>query len=113
MPWLNIVLTLYALFTGFAGMFGYLKSGSAVSAIAGLAAAALVLVGVWLSKTKPAIGYPIAGVVALAMIGRFLPSFLKAQDPYAKIWPDLSMVVASAIALLCLILGHVLAKKPA
>jgi uncharacterized membrane protein (UPF0136 family) len=111
MTWLDIVLGVYAIFTMFAGTYGYLKSGSAVSMIAGLVAGLVVIAGIFIARSKPTIGYGMAALITILMIGRFLPTFLKEPDPYKALWPALAMVVTSAIALLCLALAHLLQRR--
>ena len=111
MGWLQLVGALYGLFLIGSGIEGYVSKKSLISLIAGAAAGIVVLIGVWLaSRTTSA--YILIAVVAVAMIGRFLPAFLKAEDPVKAVWPSLVITSVSAIVLICLIAGHFLAKRP-
>jgi uncharacterized membrane protein (UPF0136 family) len=87
------------------GLDGYLRAGSAMSLYGGGALGLLVLVGLWMSVTMktPRWGYILAVLMALAALGRFVPSYIKTKDPY----PALVAVTLSVLLIAVLIEGHV------
>jgi uncharacterized membrane protein (UPF0136 family) len=87
------------------GLDGFIRAGSAMSLYGGGALGLLVLVGLWMSTTMktPRWGYILAVVMGLAALGRFLPTYIKNQDPY----PALVVVVLSVVLIVVLIGGHV------
>lgn len=108
MPWLNGVLYGYALLNLAVGLHAFLgEKHSTISLVAGGAAAVLTVLGVWLSQRNALLGYGLAALVALLLIGRFLPTFLKDT---AKLYPAGLMAGVSLLVLGCLIVGH-LAKQ--
>lgn len=79
-----------------------------VSMIAGVAAAALVVVGVLVAEKKRMIGYGICLLVSLGLAGRFASGTFKGE-----LYPSGVMFLASVIALGGLIGGHFLGKRNA
>lgn len=105
MSFTSITLVLYGLLSIGLGVEAYSKSP--ISLYAGGGAGILVLVGVWLAQKQPLWGYGLCGLVCLALLGRFLPAFIKNQT-----WlPAGIMTVASVIALVALVAGHFMQKK--
>jgi uncharacterized membrane protein (UPF0136 family) len=102
MGWLQITLLLYGLFNIGLGLFAYLNSGSKASLIGGGAAGLVVLLAVLLTRSNPKIGYIISGIVAIALLGRFVPIAMKKQEFY----PSGLIALASALVLVCLVVGH-------
>ncbi|MFY9234710.1 MAG: TMEM14 family protein [Fimbriimonadaceae bacterium] len=114
MTWLKAVLVFYALFLGFAGLQAYLGPKQSVpSLLGGVGAAVVLLISVALIGWRPIVGYLVALVVSLAMIGRFLPAFLKADNPAEAVWPHLAVSVVSALVAVALVLGHFMSKRQA
>lgn len=114
MAWLKAVLVFYALFLGFAGMQAYFgPKQSLPSLLGGVGAAVVLLVAVIMIGWRPLVGYLVALVVSLAMIGRFLPAFLKADNPAEAVWPHLAVAVVSALVAVALVLGHFMGKREA
>lgn len=111
MTWLKALLIFYALFLAASGIEAYITKHSVYSLLGGGGAALATGVAVLLIGWRPAAGYLLALVVALGMIGRFLPAFLKADNPIEAIWPHLTMSVVSAFVAVSIVLGHFLGKK--
>ncbi|GMV89395.1 MAG: hypothetical protein AMXMBFR81_23260 [Chthonomonas sp.] len=109
MPWLNIVLWVYALFNIALGVEAYLKVNSMPSLMGGIGAGVLVIVGLLVSQKNSMVGYSICALVALGLLGRFVPAYLSKGTVY----PALVVSIASALALVALIVGHFMARKPA
>ena len=109
MTWVKWVMLVYGAAMIGMGLHGYIGSGSIQSLAGGGGAGALVLVAVVLSlKMKtPRLGYILASLVSLGMVGMFIPKFAKS----GLIYPHLTIVVISAITVLSLVGGHLMAKK--
>jgi len=104
MPWLNTLLITYALLNIGLGIDGFASKGSVISLIAGCAAGVLMIGTVILTKTRPRIGRIGSLVIGLAMMGQFLPKFIK-----TGVWlPAGILTVASAIVVIALVLGHLM-----
>lgn len=93
----------YGIFNIALGVEAFVAKGSVVSLIAAGTAGLLVLVAVALTKKYPRIGYILAALVCLGLIGRFLPVFLKDTT---NVYPALTVVVVSAIVLVALVGSH-------
>lgn len=89
------------------GAEAFFAKGSTVSLLAGGGAGVLMLVCVWLTGSRPRIGYIGASVVSLAIVGRFLPVYLKSGTVY----PALVATLASIALFVALVLGHLLAVR--
>ncbi|MCH7945814.1 MAG: hypothetical protein IIC73_07355 [Armatimonadetes bacterium] len=90
------------------GVHGFVGTGSAASLAGGGGAGALVLFFAWLSgkMSTPRVGYILATLVCLGMIGMFIPKFSESE----KIYPHLTIVVLSALTIVCLLGGHLMAR---
>ncbi len=62
------------------GAIGFFKKGSKPSLIAGGISGLLLLLGWWLTHTGVASGKWVVLVVAVLLLGRFLPGFLKSKS---------------------------------
>ena len=93
------------------GIHGYVGSGSVMSLAGGGGAGALVLLFAWLSvkMSTPRVGYILATLVCLGMLGMFIPRYSESGDLY----PHLAIVVLSGLTALCLVGGHVMGRKKA
>lgn len=111
MTWLKALLIFYALFLAASGLEAYIAKKSIFSLLGGGGAALAIGVAVLVIGRKPAAGYLLALVVALGMIGNFLPKFLRADNPVDAIWPSLTISGVSAIVAIALVLSHFLGKK--
>ncbi len=69
-------LLVFAILTIVGGVMGYIKAESMPSLIAGGISGLLLLVSFFLLPGKPLIGLALGCVIALALAGRFLPSFM-------------------------------------
>jgi len=107
MNWLKASMVAWALLMIGMGTEAFIAKGSTVSLIAGGGAGALMLVCVALTGSRPRIGYIGASVICLAIVGRFLPAYMKSGDPY----PALLATVASIALFVALGLGHMLAVR--
>ncbi len=96
-------MVLYGVFNIVLGVEAFVAKGSLVSLIAAGAAGVLVLVAVALTKNYPRVGYILASVVCLGLIGRFLPAFLKDTS---NVYPALTVTIASVILLIALVGSH-------
>ena len=94
-------LLVYALLVLVGGILGYVKAKSRASLIAGLACAALLGVGALLLTTgSPRLAAGVGLVSALALIGRFLPNFLRTK----KVMPAGAVVAVGAwVVVACLL----------
>ncbi len=73
---------LFGLVTLGGGVVGYVKAKSRASLIAGVASALLLwLAAGLLSGGSVRAGAALGGVVAVALVGRFLPAYLKTKKP--------------------------------
>jgi len=73
----KIYFIIFGLLTIVGGVMGYVKAGSTASLIAGSVFGILLLAGAFLLPTNLAIGLALAGIVSLALAGRFVPAFMK------------------------------------
>jgi uncharacterized membrane protein (UPF0136 family) len=102
MNWLQMTLITYGVFNIGLGLFAYVNSGSKASLIAGGAAGLVVLLAVLLTRGNPKVGYLVGALVAVALLGRFLPKAIREQE----IYPAGVIAAVSAVVLLCLVVGH-------
>lgn len=107
MGWLTVVLLAYGLMNIGLGLEAFLEKGSVVSLVAAGTAGLLVIGFTALAKTYPKPGYIGVAVVAVLLIGRFMGP-LMAQK---QVFPAGVMVVSSVAVLVCLAIGHLLARK--
>jgi uncharacterized membrane protein (UPF0136 family) len=104
----GIAALLYAAVSLVGGIQGYAVKGSVPSIVAGVAAGILLGGGGWLALQGRAWAAIVVGVVSLALVGRFLPGFLRTHG----IWPALVMA-ALGVATLALSVAALLARRPA
>lgn len=83
------------------GIFGYAKAGSVVSLAASSAAAALIVLGVVIARSKMSIGYAICAVVAAS-----LAIFFGYRLIGGSLMPGLPAMLLSVVALGALAGGH-------
>ena len=90
------------------GVHGFVGSGSFMSLAGGGGAGALVLFFAWLSAkmSTPRVGYILATLVCLGMLGMFIPRYSESGDLY----PHLAIVVLSALTAISLVGGHLMAR---
>lgn len=109
MPWPRILVLLYGLFLLGAGIEAAVSKGSVISLVAGGGLGILALACFAIVPKNPRVGYIGATVVGLAVIGRFLPTYLKTQ----AVWPAGVMAILSIVVVLALSAAHFLAKAKA
>ena len=96
---------LFGLLSIAGGLAGFVRAKSRASLIAGAAAGALLLCAGFLLGTSHAqLGLYLAGLLSVALAGRFVPSFLKTRKPMpAGVMAGLSVTgVALSVVVLAL-----------
>src|SRR5438045_6544279 len=73
----KIYFIIFGLLTIVGGTIGYVKAGSTASLVAGAISGIALIVAAILLPTNVAVGLVIAGVVSIALAGRFIPAFMK------------------------------------
>jgi uncharacterized membrane protein (UPF0136 family) len=73
----KIYFIVFGLLTIVGGVIGYVKAGSTASIIAGSISGILLLVAAYLLPDHLAGGLAVAGVISIALAGRFVPIFIK------------------------------------
>ena len=106
MPWLNVVLLLYAVLNVTMGLLGYINKHSIISLIAGTLAALVIAFCLLLTKTNPRAARITSLVVAVLLLGRFAPKAFANQ-----LYPAGIMFVCSLIVIICLGAGHMIGMK--
>lgn len=77
---LSTYFTVFGLVALGGGVLGFVKAKSRASLIAGLASGTLLFAASGLACTRHVVaGAVLGGVVSLALVGRFLPAFLKTK----------------------------------
>ena len=99
----KIYFLIFGILTIAGGVVGFLKAGSVPSLVAGAISGILILVGAWLLPERPAPGLILELVVALLLLGQFLPKFLRT----GKAMPAGMMSILSAIAVVMAIVAWV------
>ena len=102
MPWLNAVLYVYAALVLGGGVMGYVKAGSTMSLVMSGIAAAVVVIGVIVSKSNQTLGYGICGAVALILAG----FFAYRVSATGSMMPGAGVIALSIVVLICLIYAH-------
>ena len=102
-----VVALLYGLVSIAGGLQGFIVKKSMPSLIAGSAAGILLLLAAWFAFRLSWIGLIGALVVSLALVGRFLPAYLKDTT---NLWPALVMAALGAVTVVVQVLG-ILAKR--
>lgn len=86
------------------GIQGYL-AGSKASIIAGGAISAFILIGAFLLSSQPTVGLILAGVGSIALVGKFLPAFIKAADKGAALWPAGVFSILGLVAIVWIVMA--------
>ncbi len=103
MNYMNYYLYAYGVVNILMGCLGYVNKGSIQSLIAGGVSGLLIILGTLLAQKNPTLGYGLTGFIAVALIGRFLPAYLKDMS---KVYPSLVIVLLSVVAFGLLTLNH-------
>jgi uncharacterized membrane protein (UPF0136 family) len=99
----KIYFIIFGLLTIVGGVMGYLKAGSMASIIAGTISGALLLLAAFLLPGNAVAGLALAGIVSLALAGRFIPAFMSTGN----FMPAGMMSVLSVIGVIMAILAWV------
>lgn len=85
------------------GLLGFVKAKSTASLVAGGISGALIIVAAVLLASNPTAGLVLGAVISVALLGRFLPAFLKTK----KVMPAGMMAVLSAASVVITVLAFV------
>lgn len=96
MKWDIVAAVVFGLFCILGGVMGYVKAQSAASLIAGGVSGLLLLLSAWGVSKNKIIGLVGVLILCVALIGRFLGTFLQTQ----KVMPDLITVILGTITIL-------------
>ena len=99
----KIYFIIFGLLTIIGGVMGYLKAGSMASIIAGTVSGALLLLAAFLLPGNAVAGLALAGIVSIALAGRFVPVFMST----GSFMPAGMMSVLSVIGIIMAILAWV------
>jgi uncharacterized membrane protein (UPF0136 family) len=99
----KIYFIIFGLLTIVGGVIGYVKAGSTPSLIAGAISGLALLAAAFLLPNNVAVGLIIAGVVSVALAGRFVPAFMKT----GKIMPAGMMAALSVIGVIVAIVAWI------
>jgi uncharacterized membrane protein (UPF0136 family) len=89
----KIYFIIFGLLTIVGGVIGYVKAGSTASIVAGTISGIALIVAAWLLPGNVALGLIIAGVVSIALAGKFIPDFMR----NGKVMPAGLMAILSVI----------------
>lgn len=95
------MLFVYGVFTIAMGLAGFIHGHSLPSLISGGLVGVLVLVGANLAKTNPKVGFGMAVVLALLMLGRFMGPLMSKHQVY----PAGIIVTASVVGMIAAVAG--------
>lgn len=99
----KIYFIIFGLLTIVGGVIGYVKAGSTASIVAGAISGIALIVAAFLLPNNVAVGLIIAGVVSIALAGRFIPHFMQS----GKIMPDALMSALSVIGVVMAIVAWI------
>ncbi len=92
----KIYFIVFGILTIVGGVIGYVKAGSTASIIAGAISGIALIVAAYLLPGNIAMGLILAGVVSVALAGKFIPDFMKT----GKVMPAGLMAVLSVIGVI-------------
>ena len=99
----KIYFIVFGLLTIIGGVMGYLKAGSMASIIAGTISGALLLLAAFLLPGNAVAGLALAGIVSIALAGRFVPAFMSTGN----FMPAGMMSVLSVIGIILAIVAWI------
>jgi uncharacterized membrane protein (UPF0136 family) len=99
----KIYFIIFGLLTIVGGVIGYVKAGSTASIIAGAISGIALIVAAYLLPGNIALGLIIAGVVSIALAGKFIPDFMKTP----KVMPAGLMAILSVIGVVMAIVAWI------
>lgn len=107
MPWLLVVVVVYALLMLGGGVAGYVTAQSVPSLITGIISGMTLLGAAALAKTNPSAGYGVAAGATTMLIAIFISRFVETHKPM----PSLGLVGISVLVLILLGVGHLMNKS--
>ena len=99
----KIYFVIFGLLTIVGGVIGYVKAGSTASIIAGSISGIALIVAAFLIPGNVALGLIIAGVISVALAGRFIPAFMQT----GKVMPAGLMAILSVIGVVMAIVAWI------
>lgn len=112
MGWLGISVIVYGIIMLLGGIMGYVIGHSVPSLASGIVSGMFLIGSMALAKTHPRLGYGIATLVTVLLIGVFIERQMKA--PSGR---NIGLIGLSLLMLVMLIFGHFMsgsrAEKPA
>ena len=99
----KIYFIVFGLLTIIGGVIGYASKGSMASIIAGSISGVLILLAAFLLPNNVTAGLVLAGVISIALAGRFVPAFIKTGD----FMPAGMMSILSVIGIIMAVLAWV------
>jgi uncharacterized membrane protein (UPF0136 family) len=99
----KIYFIIFGLLTIVGGVIGYVKAGSTASIVAGAISGIALIVAAWLLPGNIAVGLILAGVVSIALAGKFIPDFIRT----GKVMPAGLMAVLSVIGVVMAIVAWI------
>jgi uncharacterized membrane protein (UPF0136 family) len=99
----KIYFIIFGLLTIVGGVIGYVKAGSTASIIAGSISGIALIVAAFLIPGNVALGLIIAGVISVALAGKFIPAFMQT----GKVMPAGMMSVLSVIGVIVAIVAWI------
>jgi uncharacterized membrane protein (UPF0136 family) len=99
----KIYFIVFGLLTIVGGVIGYVKAGSTASIVAGAISGIALIVAAYLLPGNVALGLILAGVVSVALAGKFIPDFMK----NGKVMPAGLMSVLSVIGVIMAIVAWI------
>lgn len=99
----KIYFIVFGLLTIVGGVIGYVKAGSTASIVAGAISGIVLIVAAYLLPGNVALGLILAGVVSVALAGKFIPDFMNT----GKVMPAGLMSVLSVIGVIMAIVAWI------
>ena len=99
----KIYFIIFGLLTIVGGVIGYVKASSTASIIAGGISGIALIAAAFLLPGNAALGLIIAGIVSIALAGRFIPHFMNS----GKVMPDALMAALSLIGVIMAIVAWI------
>lgn len=99
----KIYFIIFGLLTIIGGVMGYVKAGSTASLVAGSISGIALIAAAFLLTNNVALGLIIAGIVSIALAGRFIPAFMKT----GSVMPAGLMSILSVIGVIMAIVAWI------
>ena len=111
MNWLQIVIVLYGLINIGGGIMGYMKAQSMMSLIVGVSFGVAAVAAGLIALRKPAIGYRLAGVLSLVLLGFWVYRIIVLMQTQQKTTMAIMNLALSAVVFVLLGASHFAAQK--